>query len=104
MFRFAAATSPDAVSCVIRDAAYDTAAAADSAEPNSDFSHAANTASPARSSTHDRAGCEAATGTKSADGRSDGNADREQRDHRQCAIGNRFLGPQQRDQNDDREE
>src|ERR1700722_9029293 len=58
MFRFAAATSTDAVSWVIRDAAYDTAAAADSAEPNSDFSHAANTASPARSSTHDRAGSE----------------------------------------------
>src|SRR5665213_479963 len=56
MFLFAAATSPYAVSRVIRDAAYDTAAAVDSAEPNSAFSHADKTVSPARSSIQDNAG------------------------------------------------
>src|SRR5882757_264813 len=53
---FAAATSPNAVSRVICDAAYDTAAAVDSAEPNKPFSHADRTVSPARSSIHDNAG------------------------------------------------
>ena len=62
MFLLAAATSPNAVSRVIWDAAYDTAAAVDSAEPNNAFSHAANTVSPARSSIHDRAGSAALIG------------------------------------------
>src|SRR5713226_9483617 len=52
----AAATSPNAISHVIWDAAYDSAAAADSAEPNKPFSHAVRTVSPARSSIHDNAG------------------------------------------------
>src|SRR5205807_6037939 len=62
MFAFAAATSPNAVSHVIWDAAYDSAAAVDSAEPNSTFSHAVKTVSPARSSMHDKAGSAMLTG------------------------------------------
>src|SRR3954449_8902347 len=56
MLRFAVATSPNAVSRVIWDAAYDIAAAAFSAEPNSAFSHAPRTVSPASSSMQARAG------------------------------------------------
>src|SRR3954468_22619087 len=56
MFLLAVATSPKEVSCVSRAAAYDTAAAATSAEPNRTFSQAASTVSPARSSMHDKAG------------------------------------------------
>src|SRR6202790_3902927 len=56
MRAFAAATSPNAVSRVIWDAAYDSAAAVDSADPNKPFSHAVRTVSPARSSIHDNAG------------------------------------------------
>src|ERR1700716_4323057 len=56
MRAFAAATSPSAVSRVICDAAYDSAAAVDSGEPNNTFSHAVKTVSPARSSIHDNAG------------------------------------------------
>src|SRR4030088_458051 len=62
MRAFAAATSPNAVSRVIWDAAYDSAAAVDSAEPNKDFSHAVRTVSPARSSIHDNAGSAAIIG------------------------------------------
>src|SRR5258708_21639816 len=62
MLSFAAATSPNAVSRVIWDAAYDSAAAVDSAEPNKTFSHAVKTVSPARSSMHDNAGSAALTG------------------------------------------
>src|SRR5260370_36662239 len=62
MLAFAAATSPDAVSRVIWDAAYDSAAALDSADPNKPFSHAAKTVSPARSSMHDNAGSAALIG------------------------------------------
>src|SRR5258708_10874202 len=56
MLALAAATSPNAVSRVIWDAAYDSAAAVDSADPNKTFLHAAKTVSPARSSPHDNAG------------------------------------------------
>src|SRR5258705_6622808 len=62
MLAFAAATSPNAVSRAIWDAAYDSAAAVDSAEPNKTFSHAVKTVSPARSSMHDNAGSAALTG------------------------------------------
>src|SRR5260221_4404730 len=62
MLSFAAATSPNAVSRVIWDAAYDSAAAVDSAEPNKTFSHAVKTVSPARSSMHDNAGSATLTG------------------------------------------
>src|SRR6478672_2043293 len=62
MLAFAAATSPNAVSRVICDAAYDSAAAVDSAEPNNTFSHAVKTVSPARSSIHDNAGSAALIG------------------------------------------
>src|SRR5258706_5999924 len=62
MLAFAAATSPNAFSRVIWDAAYDSAAAADSADPNKTFSHAAKTVSPARSSMHDNAGSAALIG------------------------------------------
>src|SRR5438045_9249137 len=61
MLAFAAATSPNAVSRAIRDAAYESAAAVDSAEPNKTFSHAVKTVSPARSSMHDNAGSPALT-------------------------------------------
>src|ERR1700679_821765 len=62
MLRLAVATSPNAASRVIWDAAEDTAAAAFSDEPNKDFSHAAKTASPARSSMHESAGSAAIIG------------------------------------------
>src|SRR5258705_13644784 len=62
MLALAAATSPNAVSRVIWDAAYDSAAAVDSADPNKTFSHAAKTVSPARSSMHDNAGSAALIG------------------------------------------
>src|SRR5260370_6282816 len=62
MLVLAAATSPSAVSRVIWNAAYDNAAAADSAEPNKPFSHAVRTVSPARSSIHDNAGSATLTG------------------------------------------
>src|SRR6478672_9356486 len=62
MLAFAAAISPTAVSRVICDAAYDSAAAVDSAEPNNTFSHAVKTVSPARSSMHDNAGSAALIG------------------------------------------
>src|SRR5258705_12314774 len=62
MLALAAATSPNAVSRVIWDAAYDSAAAVDSADPNKTFSHAAKTVSPPRSSMHDNAGSAALIG------------------------------------------
>src|SRR5260370_27856371 len=62
MLALAAATLPNAVSRVIWDAAYDSAAAVDSADPNKTFSHAAKTVSPARSSMHDNAGSAALIG------------------------------------------
>ena len=89
-----------------------------SAEPNSAFSQAVRTVSPARSSIHDKlpgtprssaaadpvsAGCTAAVRTEPAKGRGACDADRQQRDDRQRAVGDRFLGAQQRDQHDDPE-
>src|SRR5271156_887908 len=62
MFALAAATPPDAVTRVIMAAAYDSAAAAASGEPNRAFSHAVKTVSPAISSMHDNAGRAAVTG------------------------------------------
>src|SRR4030088_1918613 len=62
MRAFAAATSPSAVSRVICDAAYDSAAAVDSGEPNNTFPHAVKTVAPARSSIHDNAGSAALIG------------------------------------------
>src|SRR5258707_13221927 len=62
MLAFAAATSPNGVSGAIWNAAYDSAAAADSGEPNKTFSHAVKTVSPARSSIHDNAGSAALIG------------------------------------------
>src|SRR5437764_6345858 len=56
MLGLAVVMSAIAVSRAIRVAAYETAAATVSAEPNNAFSHPASTASPANSSRHDNAG------------------------------------------------
>src|SRR5882724_7332817 len=58
----AALTSPSTVNRAICDAAYVTAAAVDSAEPNKTFSQAARTTSPAKPSTQESAGETGPTG------------------------------------------